>query len=70
MIEREREAAHGGPEAEAKLWLDKLAEVGCKRVRYQEMATEDLLGFAELWARMAPDPSDPDGSLEVGAGMF
>ena len=53
MIEREREAAHGDPEAEAKRWLDKLAEVDRKRARYQEMAAEDLIGFDELRARMA-----------------
>jgi site-specific DNA recombinase len=53
MIEREREAAHGDPEGEAKLWLDKLAEVDRKRARYQEMAAEDLIRFDELRAHMA-----------------
>ncbi|HZF57849.1 MAG TPA: hypothetical protein VEZ19_05180, partial [Rubrobacter sp.] len=52
MIEQERQRAQGDPEAETKLWLDKLAEVDRKRARYQEMAAEDLIGFDELRARM------------------
>jgi hypothetical protein len=51
--EEEKAAAHGDPEAETKLWLAKLAEVGRKRARYQEMAAEDLIGFDELRARIA-----------------
>jgi hypothetical protein len=38
MIEQERQGARGDPEAETRLWLDKLAEVDRKRARYQEMA--------------------------------
>jgi site-specific DNA recombinase len=53
MIEQERDSAHGDPEAEMKLWLDKLADVSRKRVRYQEMAAEDLIGFDDLRARIA-----------------
>jgi site-specific DNA recombinase len=53
MIERERAAAHGDPEAQTRLWLNKLAEVDRKRMRYQEMAAEDLIDFDELRARMA-----------------
>jgi chromosome segregation ATPase len=53
IIERERASAHGDPEAEMKLWLDKLAEVDRKRTRYQEMAAEDLIGFDELRERIA-----------------
>jgi site-specific DNA recombinase len=53
MIERERRSAHSDPEAETKLWLDKLADVDRKRARYQEMAAEDLIGFDELRARVA-----------------
>jgi site-specific DNA recombinase len=52
MVERERESTHGDPEAEAKLWLDKLADIDRKRARYQEMAAEDLIGFDELRARI------------------
>jgi site-specific DNA recombinase len=52
MIEQEK-AAHGDPEAETALWLDKLSEVNRKRARYQEMAAEDLIGFDELRARIA-----------------
>jgi hypothetical protein len=53
MIEQERQGQHGDPEAETRLWLDKIAEVNRKRVRYQEMAAEDLIGFEELRTRMA-----------------
>ena len=53
MIERERAAAHGDPEAQTRLWLNKLAEVDRKRARYQEMAAEDLISFEELRARIA-----------------
>src|SRR5829696_97975 len=53
MIEREREFAHGDPEAEMKLWLDNLAEVDQKRARHQEMAADDLISFEELRARIA-----------------
>jgi GAF domain-containing protein len=53
MIERERAAAHGDPEDETRLWLNRLAEVDRKRSRYQAMAAEDLISFDELRARMA-----------------
>jgi hypothetical protein len=53
MIEQEREAAHGDPEAEAKLWLGKLAEVDRKRTCYQEMAAEELISFDDLRGRIA-----------------
>jgi hypothetical protein len=51
MIERERAAAHGDPETEAR--LAKLAEEDSNRARYQEMAAEDLIGFDELRACIA-----------------
>lgn len=53
MFERERSAAPSDPEAAARLWLAKLAEVDRKRARYQEMAAEDLIGFDELRTRLA-----------------
>jgi len=53
MIEQQRAAAHGDPEAQTKIWLDKLAEVNRKRARYQQMAAEDLISFEELRARIA-----------------
>jgi site-specific DNA recombinase len=52
MIERERSAAHGDPEAQTRLWLNKLAEIDRKRARYQEMAAEDLIDLDELRARL------------------
>ncbi len=53
MIERERAAAHGDPEAETRLWLNRLAEVDRKRSRFQTMAAEDLISFDAVRARMA-----------------
>jgi DNA invertase Pin-like site-specific DNA recombinase len=43
----------GDPEREAKGWLDKLAEVDCKRSGFQEMAAEGLIAFDELRAKLA-----------------
>jgi site-specific DNA recombinase len=48
VIEMHRSASRGSPEREAKAWLDKLAEVDCKRARYQEMAAEELITLDEL----------------------
>jgi hypothetical protein len=45
VIERERQGQHGDPEAETRLWLDKLTKMDRKGARYQEMAAEDLIGF-------------------------
>ena len=53
LIECERGATAGNPEAETKLWLGKLSEVRRKRARYQEMAAEDLIDFDELRTHMA-----------------
>lgn len=53
MIELERSSMRGDPEQEQKTWLDKLAEANRKRVRYQEMAADDLITFDELRARLA-----------------
>ncbi len=53
VIEMHRSALRGYPEREAKTWLDKLAEVDCKRARYQEMAAERLITFDELREKLA-----------------
>ncbi|MGF1472404.1 MAG: recombinase family protein [Rubrobacteraceae bacterium] len=53
MIESERDALHGDPEREEKVWLDKITETDTKRLRYQEMAAENLITFEELRARLA-----------------
>jgi site-specific DNA recombinase len=52
MIEQERRGLHGDPELEVKVWLDKLAEVGRKRSRYQEMVAEGYITFEELGAKL------------------
>jgi site-specific DNA recombinase len=64
MIALERSSMHGDPEREQKTWLDKLAEVDCRRARYQEMAAEDLITFDELRARLA----EIDGTRRVAEG--
>jgi site-specific DNA recombinase len=53
MIEREREIARDDPEREAKVWLNKLAEVERKRSRFQDMAAESLITFDELREKLA-----------------
>ena len=51
-IALERGSMRGDPEREQKTWVDKLAEMDCRRARYQEMAAEDLITFDELRARL------------------
>ena len=53
MIELERNSRRGNPDREQRAWLNKLVEVDRKRVRYQEMAADDLITFDELKARLA-----------------
>jgi hypothetical protein len=54
MIEQERKARRGGdPEREAKVWLEKLAEVDRKRSAYQDQQAEGLLMLDELRAKLA-----------------
>jgi hypothetical protein len=52
-IELERSGVHGDPGREMKLWTEKLSEVEHKRVRYQEIATHDLITFDELRSRLS-----------------
>jgi hypothetical protein len=52
MIEREREGSRGDPEREARVWLDKLAEVDRMRAGYQELAAKGLMTLEELGARL------------------
>jgi hypothetical protein len=53
MIELERVGAQRNPEQKAKIWLDKLAEVGRQRSRAQGLAVEGLLDRDELRAKLA-----------------
>jgi hypothetical protein len=53
MIELEREGTQRNPEQDAKVWLDKLAEVGRQRSRAQGLAIEGLLDHDELRAKLA-----------------
>jgi len=52
MIEAERAGMRGDPEAEALAWLDKIAVLDSKRSRYQDMAAEGHITFAELGAKL------------------
>ena len=52
MIELERSGAHGDPEAGAKVWLDKLAELDQMRRGFQEQAARGYMNFDELGAAL------------------
>ena len=53
MMRRERTGNHGNPEAEAAIWLDRLADVERKRSSFQDMAAEGLITFDELRTKLA-----------------
>jgi DNA repair ATPase RecN len=52
MIELEGSGSHGDPEAAAKTWLDKLAEVDQMRRGFQEQAAIGYMTFDELDAAL------------------
>jgi hypothetical protein len=52
MIDQERAAMRGGPDGQAKVWLEKLADVSRKRARFQDMAAESLISFDELRGKL------------------
>ncbi len=52
LIAREREGLRGDPNREASVWLEKLADVGRKRARFQDMAAEEYITFDELGAKL------------------
>jgi hypothetical protein len=52
-IEEERRYCGGDLETQERMWLDKLAEVDCKRSSFQDMAAEGLITFDELRAKLA-----------------
>ncbi len=53
MIEEKRKALRGDPDKEAKVWLEKIAEVDRQRVRAQDLAIEGLLSPDELRTKLA-----------------
>ena len=53
MIEEERRGWRGGPEREAKAWLEKLTEANRQRKRAQDLAIQGLLDYGELRAKLA-----------------
>ena len=53
MINREREELRGDPDQQAKVWANKLADVGMKRAEYQDMAAEGFITFDELREKLA-----------------
>jgi hypothetical protein len=53
MIDREREELRGDPDQQAKTWADRLADVGTKRAKFQDMTAEGLITFDELRAKLA-----------------
>jgi len=48
MIELERRGTRGDPSNEARIWVDKLAEVDRKRTKYQEAFAADAVTLPEL----------------------
>jgi len=52
MIEQEREGLYGDPEQEAKVWMEKLAEVDRMRSSYQDLAAKGLMTFEELGEKL------------------
>jgi len=59
MIDEERRGLRGGPEREAKAWLEKLNEVDRQRERAQDMAIQGLLDYEELRAKLSPHSPRP-----------
>jgi chromosome segregation ATPase len=53
MIELERTGTRGDPSKEARLWVEKLAEVERKRAKYQEAFAADAVTLPELKAYLA-----------------
>jgi hypothetical protein len=52
MIDREREELRDHPDQQSKTWADKLADVGLKRTRFQDIAAEGFITFDELRQRL------------------
>ena len=67
MIEAERAEMRGDPEAEALIWLGRIAALDSKRSRYQDMAAEGHITFEELGAKLgelAADRATAERELE------
>jgi site-specific DNA recombinase len=68
MIEAERAAMCGDPEAEALAWLGRLSVLDRKRSRYQDMAAEGHITFDELGAKLRGlDAERATAERELGA---
>jgi uncharacterized protein involved in exopolysaccharide biosynthesis len=53
LIERERRGLRADPEQEAQMWLERLGEIDCQRMRAQDLAIEVLLNHDEPRSRLA-----------------
>ena len=53
MVEEKRRALRGDPDKEARIWLEKIANVDRQRARAQDLAIEDLLSPEELRSKLA-----------------
>jgi hypothetical protein len=53
VIDREQEELRGDPDQQAKMWADKLTNVGVKRAKFQDMAADGLITFDELREKLA-----------------
>jgi len=67
MIDAEQAGLRGNTEAEAMVWLGRIAALDSKRSRYQEMAAEGHITFDELGAKLrelAADRATAERELE------
>jgi site-specific DNA recombinase len=52
MLEREQETSAVDHEGEARVWQEKLSEIGRKRANFQELAAEGLMSKEELRSKL------------------
>ena len=57
MIEQEQRGERGDPDREAKVWLQKISEVGRMRGNYQEMAARGLITLRDCPKSLGSTPS-------------
>lgn len=65
MIEEKRRGMRGDPDKEARIWLEKIADVDRQRVRVQDLAIEGLLSPEELRSKLSRLQRAPRGPREA-----
>jgi hypothetical protein len=69
MMERERRGLRGDPDAQAKMWLSKIAEAGRMRAGYQELAAKGLMTFEEIGEKLTQLDADKATAEQELAGL-